>query len=236
MLLEFRAGAAAAEPEDGERCRIYSLTSKELLMRYQGVKIRWTPTTLEVVARDFEPTRELWEFLYAPRGMVTAERIVQTRLEEGGEPQGELPSNQQLGEDYLRVLGQYRHLRQWFSLLIKRNLEVWGRVTCHFQNKTVLESALPVADFNPENETPASKEEAEAIAIFNAHTQPAQDYYESHVTQIESEMAMFVAKNGELPPAVEDGGIFSLYEVHSDIDKIKRDGLKLYMRKTVREA
>ena len=53
---------------------------------------------------------------------------------------------------------------------------------------------------------------------------------------IESELTMFVAQNGELPPGVEHGGIFSLYEVHTDVAKIQRDGLKLYMRKGVREA
>ena len=70
----------------------------------------------------------------------------------------------------------------------------------------------------------------------SALTQPALDYYEAHLTHLESELIMFVAKNGELPPAVEDGGIFSLYEIHSDIAKIKREGLKLYMRKDLREA
>ena len=134
------------------------------------------------------------------------------------------------------MLQDYRHLRQWFSLLIKRNMEVWGRFTCDFLNKTVQQSILPASEFSPENESPATKEEAESIAVFNAFTQPALDYYEGHLSQLESELTLFVAKSGELPPAVEDGGMFSLYEVHSDLDKIKKEGLKLYMRKTVREA
>jgi hypothetical protein len=47
---------------------------------------------------------------------------------------------------------------------------------------------------------------------------------------------MIVARGGDLPPAVEEGGIFGLHEVHTDLQKIKREGLKLYMRKMVREA
>ena len=238
MLEAFRAGALSRQPDDAERCRIYSLTNDELLMRYRSIKIRWTPETLEVVAQELEPTQELWEFLYGGQGEITAQRRQAELLESRPpEPVEEpAPSHEELGEDYLRVLQDYRHLRQWFSLLIERNLKVWGRITCDFLNKTVRESILPAPDFSPEKETPDSKEEADSIAVFNSLTQPALDYYEGHLTQLESELTLFVAKNGELPPAVEEGGIFSLYEVHSDVDRIKKEGLKLYMRKTMREA
>lgn len=236
MLDAFRAGAISQHPDDAERCRIYSLTSDEILMRYRTIKIRWTPEILEVVAQELEPTQELWEFFYGAQGGITARRKVEIEQQRQPPPAEPSPSNEELGGDYLRVLRDYRHLRQWFSLLIERNLQVWGRITCDFLNKSVRESILPAEEFSPENEAPASKEEAESIAVFTAFTQPALDYYEGHLDQLESELAMFVAKNGELPPAVEDGGIFSLYEVHSDLDKIKKEGLKLYMRKTVREA
>ena len=238
MLEAFRAGALSGQPDDAERCRIYSLTNDEILMRYRSAKIRWTPHTLEVVAQELEPAQELWDFLYGAQGALAAQRRMETEQQPRPPPPPPEPSqsHEELGADYLRVLQDYRHMRQWFSLLIKRNLGVWGRITCTFINKSVRESILPAAEFSPENEAPASKEEAEAIAIFNSFTQPALDYYEGHLTQLESELTMFVAKSGELPPAVEDGGIFSLYEVHSDLDKIKKEGLKLYMRKTVREA
>ena len=134
------------------------------------------------------------------------------------------------------MLRDYRHLREWFSLLINRTLRVWGKVTARFRNLTVVDSILPATEFLPENESPATKEEDEAIAVFNELTQAAMDYYESHVSHIESELHTFVAKNGEFPPAVEDGGIFGLQEVHTDLDRIKREGLKLYMRKQVHEA
>ncbi|MEE8396570.1 MAG: AAA family ATPase [bacterium] len=236
LLQEFKAGALAENPDDAQRCRIYSLTDSEVLMRYRSIKIRWTPETLEVVTRDLEPTRELWDFLYGSRGAVTAGRVVRQQLEEPGEAEDSTPSAEQVGEDYLTVLRDYRHLREWFSLLINRNLKVWGRVTCEFRNRSVRGSILEMEDFSPENEAPASKAEADAISRFHALTQPALDYYESNIAHIESELHHFVAKNGEFPPAVEDGGIFSLFEVHTDVAKIKREGLKLYMRKAVREA
>ncbi|MCZ6531360.1 MAG: AAA family ATPase [SAR324 cluster bacterium] len=236
LLQRFRTGALAEQSEDTERCRIYSLTDREVLMRYGSIKIRWTPELLEVVTRELKPTREFWEFLYGAAGVVTMERSAQQAPSAPQTPAEASASDEQLGEDYLRVLRDYRHLRQWFALLIKRNLMVWGRLTCEFLNKTVTGSILPAAGFSPENENPSSKEEAESIAVFNSFTQPALDYYESNLTLVESELTLFVAKSGELPPAVEDGGIFSLYEVHSDLDKIKKEGLKLYMRKAVREA
>lgn len=234
VLEAFRAGALTENPDDAERCRIYSLTDEEILMRYRTVKIRWTPEILEVVAQEFEPAKELWEFLYGARGQITVGRQMEQQAPQP--PPEPAASPEELGADYLRVLKDYRHLRQWFSLLINRNLAVWGRITCDFLNKSVRESILPAVDFSPENESPANKEEAESIAVFNSFTQPALDYYEGHLDQLESELTLFVAKSGELPPAVEEGGIFSLYEVHSDLDKIKKEGLKLYMRKTVREA
>jgi hypothetical protein len=141
-----------------------------------------------------------------------------------------------LGQEYLMLLREYRHLNQWFSLLIARNLKVWGKVTCAFRNKTVIGSSLGVADFLPERENPENKEEAEAIKVYHEYTQPALDYYDANVTHIESELSLFVAKGGELPPAVEDGGIFGLHEVHTDVQKLKREGLKLFMRRSVREA
>ena len=236
MLLEFKTSALARTPDDEDRCRIYSLTSGEILMRYGTLKIRWTPETLEVVAEDFDATREFWDFLYGPKGIVTATRLAETRLEEGdGESEG-LPANEQLREDYLFVLRDHKHLREWFALLISRNLQIWGRITCEFRNLTVMGSALGLEEFRPENENPDSKEEAEAIKRFQAFTQPAMDYYESHLVHVESELVQFIAQSGEFPPAVEDGGIFGLHEVHTDLEKIRREGLKLYMRKSVREA
>ena len=234
ILQRFQADILAADPDDADRCRIYSLTDEEILMRYRSLKMRWSPENLEVITRDFDATRELWEFLYGPTGAIAA--AVQAESREQRDAELSLPSNEQLRDDYLKVLRNYKNLRQWFSLLIPRNLRVWGRITCSFKNKTVTESVLAVAEFSPENENPTSKEEADSIAVFHALTQPALDYYESHIKHIESELTMFVAQNGELPPGVEHGGIFSLYEVHTDVAKIQRDGLKLYMRKGVREA
>ena len=75
-----------------------------------------------------------------------------------------------------------------------------------------------------------------AISLFNQMNQPCLDTYGAHSQQIESELTMFVAKNGEFPPAVEDGGIFGLHEVGTDLQRVKREGLKLYMRQRVREA
>jgi len=241
MLQDFKSDAEAEHPDDADRCRIYSFTDSEVLLRYRTVKIRWSPEVLEVVTNDYPSTRNLWEYLYGRQGAVIAARDANIRIEAAAmgatAPAAEgLPSNKQLGEDYLFVLRDYKYLRKWFSLLLNRNLKVWGRVTCEFANKSVRGSVLEVEDFSPENEAPESKEEADAIATFHAYTQPAMDYYEAHISHIEAELAQFVAHNGELPPAVEDGGIFSLYEVHTDMNKIKREGLKLYMRKNAQGA
>jgi hypothetical protein len=113
---------------------------------------------------------------------------------------------------------------------------VWGRVTCDYRNLTVVGSVLGATDFKPDKELPDSREEAESIKVYRSLTQSALDYYDSHVSHLESELTHFVAKNGEFPPAVEDGGIFGLHEVKTDLAKVKREGLKLFMRKTVREA
>ncbi|MCH9046236.1 MAG: AAA family ATPase [SAR324 cluster bacterium] len=236
MLLDFKTDSQHRAPADPERCRIYSVTGSEMLMRYRNLKVRWTPELLEVVAADYPETRELWEFLFGQRGTVTASRLAVTRLEEEEQQADELPPNQQMREDYLFVLRDFRNLREWFALLINRNLRVWERVTCEYRNLTVVGSALPAAEFKPDKEHPDSKEEAESITVYRALTQPALDYYESHLAHIESELTSFVAKNGEFPPAVEDGGIFGLHELHTDLGKIKRQGLKLYMRKMVREV
>ncbi len=235
MLLEFKAQTQAAAPDDAERCCIYSLTAGEMLMRYRNVKLRWTPAVLEVVTRDYAETRELWEFLYGPRGAILAGRMAEQSLQ-GGAAKGGLPANEQLRQDYLFVLREHRHLRDWFGLLITRNLRVWGRVTCDYRNLTVVGSTLAAPEFRPDVETPGSKEEAESIKIYRSLTQPALDYYDGHVAHIESELIHFVAKNGEFPPAVEDGGIFGLHEVKTDLGRIRREGMKLFMRKTVREA
>jgi hypothetical protein len=45
-----------------------------------------------------------------------------------------------------------------------------------------------------------------------------------------------VAKSGELPPAVEDWGIFGRHEIHSDLEQIKAEGLKLFQRDTRGDA
>jgi MoxR-like ATPase len=235
MLLDFKAAMQSAGPEDPDRCRIYSLTAGEMLMRYRSLKLRWTPTVLEIVTNEYAQTRELWDFLYSPRGAIMAARVAEQRVAEG-EPRGGLPDNEQLRQDYLFVLRDYRHLREWFGILIGRNLHVWGRVTCDYRNLTVLGSILPATEFKPDQEHPESKEEAESIQVYRRFTQPALDYYSGHVGQLESELTHFVARNGEFPPAVEDGGIFGLHEVQTDLGKIKREGLRLFMRKTVREA
>ncbi len=238
MLMEFKAGTMAHAADDPERCRIYSLTDGELLMRYREVRIRWTWDKLEVVTHELAPTKEFWDFLYGPRGAVTLNRQALAQAREPGGEEQEQPrsTNEQIREDYLFVLRDYRHLREWFALLITRNLRVWDRVTCNFDGQRVTGSQLPVAAFDPDNEAPQSKEEAESIAEFQALTQAAQDYYESHINQIESELKLFVARSGEFPPAVEDGGMFALHEIHSDLEEIRREGLKLFMRKNVREA
>jgi len=236
MLLEFKAATEARFPEDENRCRVYSLTEQEMLLRYRNLKMRWTPELFEVVAVNFDEAYDLWDFLYGRQGAVPASRLAATRMESPEHSESGLPPNEQLREDYLFVLRDFRHLRQWFALLINRNLKVWGRVTCEFRNLTVIGSALGAPEFKPDQESPENKEEAESISIFRTFTQPAVDYYDSHLAHIESEMTAFVAQGGELPPAVEDGGIFGLHEVHTDVAKIKREGLKLYMRKTVREA
>ena len=237
MLLDFKAGSLVHAPDDPERCRIYSLTGDEVLMRYRSVKLRWTPQKLEVVTRDYAETRECWDFLYGPKGVVLSHRLaVAKQMADSRTPVSALPPNEQLREDYLFVLRDYKHLSRWFSLLINRNLKIWGRVTCEFRNKTVIGSSLEAAEFKPETETPATKEEAEAISLFNQLNQPCLDTYGAHSQQIESELTLFVAKNGEFPPAVEDGGIFGLHEVTADLQRVKREGLKLYMRQHVREA
>jgi len=237
MLLDFKAGSLVHAPDDPDRCRIYSLTEDEVLMRYRTVKIRWTPKTLEIVTREYPDTREFWDFLYGPKGVVLSHRLaVAKQRAEARSPVSTLPPNEQLREDYLFVLRDYKHLSRWFSLLINRNLRVWGRVTCQFRNRTVIGSQLETAEFKPDNENPANKEEAEAIALFHQLNQPCVDYYGAHGPQIESELMLFVAKNGEFPPAVEDGGIFGLHEINGDLQRIKRDGLKQYMRQGVREA
>jgi MoxR-like ATPase len=237
MLLDFKAGSFVHAPDDPDRCRIYSLTDGEILMRYRSLKIRWTPKALEVVTREFADTREFWEFLYGPKGVVLLYRLNTAKQRaDARSPASTLPPNEQLREDYLFVLRDYKHLSRWFSALINRNLRIWGRVTCQFRNKTVVDSRLEAAEFKPENENPASKEEAEAISLFRQLNQPCADYYGAHGPQLESELMLFVAKSGEFPPAVEDGGIFGLYEITGDLQRIKRDGLKQYMRQGVREA
>lgn len=236
MLLDFMTAAGTRFPDEEQRCRIYSLTNQEVLMRYRNLKTRWTPELLEVVSGDFEESRDFWEYLYGRNGAVNAARMVDSKMEEGGSEEAGLPPNEQLREDYLFVLRDYKHLRQWFALLINRNLQVWDRITCEFRNLTVVGSALPSEEFLPENENPQSKEEAESISIFHTVTQPALDYYDGHLAHIESELTTFVAQSGEFPPAVADGGIFGLHELHTDLERIKREGLKMYMRKTVREA
>jgi MoxR-like ATPase len=225
MLLDFKAGSLVSTPDEPDRCRIYSLTGDEVLMRYRSVKIRWTPKTLEVVTRDYAETREFWDFLYGPRGAVLSHRLAiakeRAERQDGRATPSALPPNEQLREDYLFVLRDYRHLSRWFALLITRNLRVWGRVTCQFRNRTVVGSQLETAEFRPESEAPGNKEE---------------DYASAHNPQIESELTLFVAKNGEFPPAVEDGGIFGLHELSADLQRVKRDGLKQYMRQGHREA
>ena len=239
MLLEFNHDVSARVPSEQERARVYSLTQTEMLMRFRDSKLRWTPEVLEVVTNNYQDTRELWDFLYGPKGVVIASRLAMAQLETEGNSQpadAEMPSNEQLRADYLFVLRHYKHLREWFALVISRNLQIWGRITCEFRNLTVVGSALSLEEFRPENESPDSKEEAEAIKRFQAFTQPAMDYYESHLVHVESELVQFIAQSGEFPPAVGDGGIFGLHEVHTDLEKIRREGLKLYMRKSVREA
>ena len=239
MLQEFKAGSLQRDPEDPDRCRIYSLSATELLMRYKDTKIRWTPRELEIVTRDYQATRELWEFIYGPQGIIqTNRRALQAHeaRQQTANAAPELAPNDQLREDYLFVLREYRHLQQWFTLLINRNVRVWDRITCSYRNNVVQHSRLSAAQFNPDQEAPKNKEEAESISVYRALHQPVLDYYESNINQLESELVQFVAKNGEFPPAVEDGGIFGLHEVHSDLVKIKREGLKMYMRKVSQEV
>jgi hypothetical protein len=76
----------------------------------------------------------------------------------------------------------------------------------------------------------------EAIVGYATHTSAAKDYYAANLTHIEAELTMFVGKTGELPPAVEDGGIFGEHEFHADLVKVKREGLKLYRRETGGDA
>lgn len=239
MLLDFKAGILTQHANDPDRCRIYSVSETEMLMRYQGTRIRWTTETLEVVTADYREARDFWEYLYGPRGPISAARLAFVRMKEKegkGDAEPALPPNEQIRDDYLYVLREYRHLKEWFALLINRNMKVWGRITAYYRNLTVLESQLPAKEFKTDNENPESKEEAESLSLFHTLTQPALEYYDANLTHVESELVAFVAKNGEFPPAVEDGGIFGLHEVHTDMSKLKREGLKHYMRKEVREA
>jgi len=237
MIASFKAADPARGSAEGETCRIYALSNEEILLRYKALRIRWTPELLEVVTTSNEDTRALWEHLYGSRGVLQAARLAEEKMREPAmERAPEAPSNEQLRDDYLFVLRDYRHLAKWFALLINRNLKVWGRVTCDFRNLTVIGSVLPAADFRPEQEAPESKEEAESIAIFNELTRAALDYFDSSQAHLEAELHTFVARNGEFPPAVEDGGIFGLHEVPLDLTQVKREGLKLYMRKRVQEA
>jgi len=241
MLLEFKKDVEEQARQDPDRCRVYSFTADEMLMRYRNMKIRWTPELLEVVSCGFEDTNHLWEFLYGRKGIVQAERLVEAQIEARMEGNVStiktgLPTNEQLRDDYLFVLRDYRHLREFFALLINRNLKIWGKITCNFRNLTVIGSLHEPADFMPEKEDPENKAEADSITMFKNLTQPAQDYFNANVSHIESELHSFLARNGEFPPAVEDGGIFGLHEFSTDLKKLKREGLKHYMRKMVREA
>lgn len=236
MLQKFRQGTLQQAPEDPQRCRIYSMTRDELLMRYRGLRIRWTPRTLEVVTHDLQGTRELWDYLYGEQGAITANRRAMQRMEQARQPRNEIPPNEQLLEDYLHVLRDYRHLREWFRLLLRRNLTVWERVTCNFNGHLVHNSRLLAQDFDPDNESPASRAEAQAAVVYNTHAQAAREYYESYRTHIETELTRFVAKTGELPPAVEEWGIFGRHELHSDLEQIKAEGLKLFRRDTRGDA
>jgi hypothetical protein len=235
MLQAFRAGTLQQAPDDPQRCMIYSITAREMLMRYRNMKVRWTPETLEVVTSEFPPAQELHEFLYGRDGAV--HRLIRAREEEAARPaEPSVSPHEQMRLDYLQYLAAYRHLRTWFDLLIQRNLRTWGRITCDYENRNVANSALTAATFDPESEHPATKEEADAIALFGSLNQSALDYYAANRRQIESELTMFVAKNGEFPPAVEEGRIFAWERTGLDRDRIKKEGLKLYMRRGVREA
>ncbi|MCH8843878.1 MAG: AAA family ATPase [SAR324 cluster bacterium] len=235
MMRGFQAGTALQARDDPERCLIYSVTAGEMLMRYRKVKIRWTPQIMEVVTGEFEPTKELWEFLYGTGGVITAQRrsVESTPRQASAD---EASSNEQMRADYLKILKDDKHLRAWFDLLITRNLRVWGQITCEYEGYKVVGSVLPTAEFNPDSEHPDSKEEADAIAIFVDTNHASANYLDAHRRQIESELTLFVAKRGELPPAVEEGRIFSWQRTGLNPDKTKREGLKLYMRKGVQEA
>ena len=236
MLQAFKAGTMQQAPDDPDRCRIYSMTHSELLLRYRGIKVRWTPQKLEVVTRDLAATREFWEYLFGSQGVVTRNRHKLEQLRHEQRFQDSLPPNEKLREDYLYVLREYKHLRHWFDLLLKRNLQVWERITCSYRDGKVHGSPLFPTDFDPDNENPGSKEEVQAIVAYATHTAAAKDYYATNLTHIEAELTMFVGKSGELPPAVEDGGIFGEQEFHTDLVQIKREGLKLYRRATGGDA
>ena len=235
MLQAFRAGTLRQAPDDPERCMIYSITAREMLMRYRGVKLRWTPETLEVVTDHFQATQELWDFLYGPSGAVTALRR-QRRSEAERPAEPAVVPQEQMRLDYLLLLRDYRHLRGWFDLLLQRNLRIWGQITCEFEGRRVVHGALAAAEFDPDSEHPSNKAEADAIGLFQSLNQPALDYFETHKRLIESELTLFVAQNGEFPPAVEEGRIFSWQRAGLRLDAIKREGMKVYMRKGVREA
>ena len=236
MLLAFQEATQleAQGKATGTTCQVYSLTDTEMLMGYMGLKIRHLPQQLEVVAKEFEPAHTLWKYLFGTHGVLTEERLALSKPQptevEAANP------NQQLLEDYLTVLRDYRYLRQWFSLLLRRNIEVWGRVTCSYQNRTVQYAAIEPSTFNPDNEAPSTKEEADAIRQYRLLNQPCVDYFEGHRAQVESELLQFVTRNGEFPPAVDDGGVFSPYEFQVDLPGIKKEGLKLYMRKHAQES
>lgn len=234
MLQAFHAGRHQQSPDDPNRCLIYSITDAEMLMRYRSLKLRWTPERLEVVTDDYEATRELWEFLYGGQGAVTGVRQHARRQAEAP-PEPEPPAGEQMRRDFLLLLRDYRHLGQWFDLLLQRNLRVWDRVTCEFEGRRVVGSVLPAPRFDPDSEQPANKAEADSLTVFHECDQPAVHYYEAHRQQIESELTMFVANGGEFPPAVEEGRIFNWEGLDLNLERVKKEGLKLYMRKGVRE-
>ena len=235
MLQGFQAGAALRAPDEPERCLIYSITAEEILMRYRAAKIRWSPDNLEVVTGDYGAARELWEFLYGPGGAVRLQR-------EAGAPrpaeedESQTATNEQMRADYMTLLQDDSYLGAWFDLLITRNLRIWGGITCEYEGFKVVRSILPAPEFNPDSEAPKTKEEADAIAAFNALNLPARDYLDGHRKQIESALTLFVAKRGDFPPAVEEGRIFSWQRFGMKPERIKKEGLKLYMRRETPEA
>ncbi|MBI3992782.1 MAG: AAA family ATPase, partial [Candidatus Lambdaproteobacteria bacterium] len=108
MLQAFKVGTMQQSPDDPDRCRIYSMTHDELLLRYRGIKVRWTPQKLEVVTRDLTATREFWEYLFGSGGVVTRNRRKLEQLQHEKRFQDSLPPNEKLREDYLFVLRDYK--------------------------------------------------------------------------------------------------------------------------------